>query len=57
MPNQSPSELEAKILEITERSASASYLRISQRLGLIGVGGVALAGEFSVGNFMLAVVS
>jgi len=38
MPNQTPPELEQKILEMTERYLTFSYLRISQQLRLVGVG-------------------
>ena len=38
MPNQTPPELEAKILEMTERYPTYSYVRISQQLRLVGVG-------------------
>ena len=38
MPNQTPPELEARILEMTEQYPSYSYLRISQQLRLVGVG-------------------
>jgi len=38
MPNQTPPELEQKILEMTERYPTFSYLRISQQLRLVGVG-------------------
>jgi len=38
MPNQTPPELEAKILEMTERYPTYSYIRISQQLRLVGVG-------------------
>jgi len=38
MPNQTPPELEAKILEMTEQYPAYSYIRISQQLKLIGVG-------------------
>ncbi len=38
MPNQTPPELEAKILEMTERYPTYSYHRISQQLRLVGVG-------------------
>src|SRR2546427_7923787 len=38
MPNQTPPELEQRILEMTEQYPTYSYLRISQQLRLIGVG-------------------
>jgi len=38
MPNQTPPELEQKILEMTERYPTFSYLRLSQQLRLVGVG-------------------
>ena len=38
MPNETPPELEQKILEMTERYPTYSYLRISQQLRLVGVG-------------------
>jgi hypothetical protein len=38
MPNQTPPELEAQILEMTERYPSYSYLRISDQWKLIGIG-------------------
>jgi hypothetical protein len=38
MPNQTPPELEQRILEMTEPYPTYSYLRISQQLRLIGVG-------------------
>ncbi len=38
MPNQTPPELEQKILEMTERYPTFSYLRISQQLRRVGVG-------------------
>lgn len=38
MPNQTPPELEAKILEVTERYPAYSYIRISQQLKLVGIG-------------------
>jgi len=38
MPNQTPPELEAQILEMTERYPTYSYLRISDQLKLVGVG-------------------
>jgi transposase len=38
MPNQTPPELEAKILEMTERYPTMSYLRMSAQLKLVGVG-------------------
>jgi len=38
MPNQTPPELEQKILEMTERYPTFSYLRISPQLRLVGVG-------------------
>jgi len=38
MPNQTPPELEARILEMTEQFPTYSYLRISQQLRLVGVG-------------------
>jgi hypothetical protein len=38
MPNQTPPELEAKILEMTEQYPAYSYIRISQQLKLIGIG-------------------
>ena len=38
MPNQTPPELEAKILEMTEQYPSYSYVRISGQLRLVGVG-------------------
>src|SRR5579883_2107999 len=38
MPNQTPPELEAKILEMTEQYPTYSYIRISQQLRLIGIG-------------------
>ncbi len=38
MPNETPPELERKILEMTERYPTYSYLRISQQLRLVGVG-------------------
>ncbi len=38
MPNETPPELEGKILEMTERYPTYSYLRISQQLRLVGVG-------------------
>ena len=38
MPNQTPPELERKILEMTEQFPTYSYLRISQQLRLIGIG-------------------
>jgi transposase len=38
MPNQTPPELEQKILEMTERYPTFSYLRISQQLRLVGIG-------------------
>src|SRR5690348_17396964 len=37
MPNQTPPELEAQILEMTERYPPYSYLRISDQLKLVGV--------------------
>jgi transposase InsO family protein len=38
MPNQTPPETEAQILEMTERYPTYSYLRISGQLKLIGIG-------------------
>jgi len=38
MPNQTPPELEAQILEMTERYPTYSYIRISDQLKLVGVG-------------------
>lgn len=38
MPNQTPPELEAQILEMTERYPVYSYVRISDQLKLVGVG-------------------
>lgn len=38
MPNQTPPELEARILEMTEQYPTYSYIRISQQLRLVGVG-------------------
>ena len=38
MPNQTPPELEARILEMTEQFPSYSYIRISGQLRLVGVG-------------------
>jgi len=38
MPNQTPPELETKILEMTEQYPAYSYIRISQQLKLIGIG-------------------
>ncbi len=38
MPNQTPPELEAKILEMTERYPTRSYAFVSQQLRLVGVG-------------------
>ena len=38
MPNQTPPELEAKILEMTEQYPAYSYIRISQQLKLVGIG-------------------
>lgn len=38
MPNQTPPELEAQILEMTERYPTYSYLRISDQLKLVGIG-------------------
>ena len=38
MPNETPPELEGKILEMTERYPTYSYLRISQQLRLVGLG-------------------
>ena len=38
MPNQTPPELEAQILEMTERYPVYSYIRISDQLKLVGVG-------------------
>jgi transposase len=38
MPNETPPELVEKILEMTERYPTYSYLRISQQLRLVGVG-------------------
>jgi len=38
MPNQTPPELEQRILEMTEQDPTYSYLRISQQLRLIDVG-------------------
>jgi transposase InsO family protein len=38
MPNQTPPEMEAQILEMTERYPTYSYLRISDQLKLVGVG-------------------
>ncbi|MGH2626538.1 MAG: helix-turn-helix domain-containing protein [Anaerolineales bacterium] len=38
MPNQTPPELEARILEMTERYPTMSYLRLAQQLRLVGVG-------------------
>lgn len=38
MPNQTPPELEAKVLEMTERYPTRSYVSVSQQLRLIGVG-------------------
>jgi len=38
MPNQTPPEVERQILEMTERYPTASYVRISQHLRLVGVG-------------------
>lgn len=38
MPNQTPPELEQRILQMTEQFPTYSYLRISQQLRLIGVG-------------------
>ncbi len=38
MPNQTPPELEKRILEMTEQFPTYSYLRISQQLRLVGVG-------------------
>ena len=38
MPNQTPPELEAQIVEMTGRYPTYSYLRISDQLKLVGVG-------------------
>ena len=38
MPNQTPPELERKILEMTEQFPTYSYIRISQQLRLVGIG-------------------
>jgi transposase len=38
MPNQTPPELEAQILEMTERYPTYSYIRISDQLKLVGIG-------------------
>jgi Helix-turn-helix domain len=38
MLNQTPPELEAQILEMTERYPTYSYLRISDQLKLVGIG-------------------
>lgn len=38
MPNQTLPELEQKILEMTERYPTFSFLRISQQLRLVGIG-------------------
>jgi hypothetical protein len=38
MPNQTPPELEAQILDMTERYPTYSYLRISDQLKLVGIG-------------------
>jgi transposase len=38
MPNQTPPELEAQILEMTERYPTYSYLRIRDQLKLVGIG-------------------
>jgi hypothetical protein len=38
MPSQTQPELEQKILEITERYPTFSYLRIRQQLRLVGIG-------------------
>lgn len=37
MPNQTPPELEAKILEMTQEYPTYSYLRIAEQLKLVGV--------------------
>src|SRR5438445_11588666 len=37
MPNQTPPELEAKILEMTEQYPAYSYIRISQQLKLLSI--------------------
>jgi hypothetical protein len=38
MPNQTPPELEGKILEMTERYPTRSYAFVSQQLRLVGIG-------------------
>ena len=38
MPNQTPPELERKILEMIEQFPTYSYIRISQQLRLVGIG-------------------
>ena len=38
MPNETPAEVVARILEMTERFPTYSYVRISQQLRLVGVG-------------------
>jgi transposase InsO family protein len=38
MPNETPAEVVTRILEMTERFPTYSYLRISQQLRLVGVG-------------------
>ena len=38
MPNQTPPELQERILEMTERYPTFSYNRIAQQLRLVGVG-------------------
>ena len=38
MPNQTPSEIERRILEMTAQFPTYSYLRISMQLKLVGVG-------------------
>jgi len=38
MPNETPPELVEKILEMTAKYPTYSYVRISQQLRLIGVG-------------------
>lgn len=38
MPNQTPPELEARILEMTEHYPEMSYVRLSDQLRLVGIG-------------------
>ncbi len=38
MPNKTPPELEARILEMSEQYPTYSYIRVSQQLKLIGIG-------------------